>query len=123
MMPEPTSTRCDELLPADAPRGLCPACLLPAGLAGDSSEADGPSDVTTSHAWSGPGPEAGGITTSLRGTGTGVDPGETTPAEPIAEMPGDPAGPRLAPSATSATTRPSPCSAAAAWTSSTEPAR
>ena len=42
-----TCPECGERLPADAPRGLCPACLLKAGLASDTSEALDPVEVTS----------------------------------------------------------------------------
>ena len=39
MTPDPKCPECGAELPADAPRGHCPACLLRAGLGGDTSEA------------------------------------------------------------------------------------
>jgi eukaryotic-like serine/threonine-protein kinase len=74
---------CGEELPADAPRGHCPACLLRAGLGG-TSETPEPGAVTISTAGSGLGQDAGGATTSLQGAGPESDPGATGP-------PGDPA--------------------------------
>jgi hypothetical protein len=42
MISDLTCPECGERLPADAPRGHCPACLLKAGLARDTSEAHDP---------------------------------------------------------------------------------
>jgi hypothetical protein len=85
-----TCPECDEPLPADAPRGLCPACLLRAGLL-DTSSADGLSEVTTSYAGSGPGLDTGGETTTL--SAAVADPDATGPNAPDAAGPGNPANP------------------------------
>jgi len=45
MAEEPSCAKCGAELPANAPKGLCPQCLMKAGLqAGSECETDGPSD-------------------------------------------------------------------------------
>src|SRR4051812_7562652 len=75
MTPDPKCPKCGAEMPVDAPRGHCPACLLKAGLAGDSSEAPDP----------GPELDSWGATTSLIGS-------DLPPTAPPADGPGDPGG-------------------------------
>src|SRR4051812_19782028 len=75
MTPNPTCPECGAELPTDAPRGLCPACLLKAGLGGDTSETLDPDPELDSR----------GVTSSLVGT-------DLTTAAPHADGPGEPAG-------------------------------
>ena len=52
-----TCPKCGAVVPADAPAGLCPQCLLDAGLAESSSQAREPSSDRP------PGPEQKAVTT------------------------------------------------------------
>src|SRR4051812_30621223 len=88
MTTDPTCPACGDPLPADAPRGHCPACLLRAGLLDSSSEED-PSEMTTSHSRSGTGPDTGEMTTLPDGVETERDPEATRTAAPTADGPGD----------------------------------
>ena len=47
-MTEPTNCpQCGSLLPADAPEGICPRCLMLAGLSDDNSSANSPAFART----------------------------------------------------------------------------
>lgn len=48
MKPEPTCPDCGAVLPADAPRGACPRCLLKAALLGGSADRPDATDVFNS---------------------------------------------------------------------------
>ena len=61
-----TCPECGERLPADAPRGHCPACLLRVGLLGDISEALDLVEVIGSFLGPGPWRDSGG---ALEGSG------------------------------------------------------
>ena len=112
--------RCGRELPDDAPRGLCPACLLGAALAspGDTSDQTPGSDVDA------PG-EAGDTAADPRQAERrpGTIDGETVDLDSRGAGARRSRPRRGPPSATSATTRSRPSSAAAAWASSTAPAR
>src|SRR4051812_40763753 len=59
MTANPTCPRCGRMLPEDAPRGLCPACLLAAAMGGPGDATDETSGPSSEE----PGDAAGPSTT------------------------------------------------------------
>jgi serine/threonine-protein kinase len=80
-----TCPKCSQPLPPDAPHGLCPACLVKAGLDSDPNRTTGPDSGP-------PLPAAGSVVQALRASVPPVPPVELRDAE-ADTMPPDQAGP------------------------------
>ena len=110
MPPDRTCPDCGKPLPPDAPEGLCPACLMGAGLEGPTeTRPRGPPRISRP-------PRPTRSTTRRLSTAHAIHDQPTIGPEPAADAPCP-----ATPSATSATTSCSRRSPAAAWASSTGP--